>query len=126
MESKELMEKARSAKSAEQLLAIAKENGTELTEEEAAAYFAQLNKSGELSDEELGAVAGGGCHTRDGKLVVSDLYSCDHFMCTCGKMGEHTHHDSYGAHHVSLYCYNCAYYEYEKGLFVCTNPANIK
>ncbi len=42
-------------------MTIAKGNGMELSEEEAAACFAQLNKSGELADEELDNVAGGGC-----------------------------------------------------------------
>ena len=35
----ELIEKAKSAKSPEELFALAKENGVELTEESAAAYF---------------------------------------------------------------------------------------
>lgn len=69
--SKELLEKAKAAKSAEELLKLAKENGVELTNEESAAYFAQLNKSGELSDEELDNVAGGGCHAKDGRLVIT-------------------------------------------------------
>ena len=67
---KELFEKAKEAKSAEELLSLAKANGVELTQEEAAEYFAQLNKSGEISDEELDNVAGGGCHKKDGRLVV--------------------------------------------------------
>ena len=62
----ELHEKAKAAKSAEELLSLAKENGMELTESEAEEYFAQLNKSGELSDEELGNVSGGGCQTKVG------------------------------------------------------------
>ena len=58
----ELIEKAKSAKTPEELMALAKENGTELTEESAKAYFEQLNpKTGELADEELNNVAGGGC-----------------------------------------------------------------
>ena len=57
----EQITKAKAAKSAEELLAIAKENGLELTEEEAKKYFEQLHKEGELSDEELDNVAGGGC-----------------------------------------------------------------
>ena len=60
----EMIEKAKGTKSAEELLALAKENGIELTEKEAATYFAQLNpKSGELDDDELDNVAGGlfGC-----------------------------------------------------------------
>ena len=59
----EMIEKAKAAKSAEELLALAKENGVEMTEEEAATNFAQLNpKSGELDDDELDAVAGGACN----------------------------------------------------------------
>ena len=59
--SKELLEKAKTAKSAEELLAMAKAEKVELTEEEAAKAFAELNKTGELFDEELDNVAGGGC-----------------------------------------------------------------
>lgn len=58
----ELIEKAKQAKSAEELLAMAKENGIEMTEEAAKANFDKLNKSGELSDEELDNVSGGGCN----------------------------------------------------------------
>lgn len=58
----EMIEKAKAAKSAEELLALAKANGVEMTEDEAATYFAQLNpKSGELDDDDLDAVAGGAC-----------------------------------------------------------------
>lgn len=58
----EMIEKAKAAKTAEELLVLAKENNVELTEEEAKAYFVQLNPNlGELTDEELDNVAGGGC-----------------------------------------------------------------
>ena len=57
--SKELLEKAKQAKTAEELLAIAKAEKVELTAEEAAKAFAELNKTGEISDEELDNVAGG-------------------------------------------------------------------
>ena len=57
--SKELIEKAKTAKTAEELLAMAKAEKIELTEEEATKAFAELNKNGELSDEELDNVAGG-------------------------------------------------------------------
>ena len=56
----ELIAKAKAATSAEELLELAKENGIELTEEEAKTYFAQLNANDAISDDELGAVAGGG------------------------------------------------------------------
>ena len=57
--SKELLEKAKTAKSAEELIEMAKEENIELTVEQAAKALAELNKSGELSDEELDNVAGG-------------------------------------------------------------------
>ena len=58
----EMIEKAKAAKSAEELLVLAKENGVEMTADEAATYFAQMNpKSGELDDDDLDAVAGGAC-----------------------------------------------------------------
>lgn len=59
----ELLEKAKVAKSAAELIAIAKENGVDITNEEAASCFSKLNpKSGDISDEELTNVAGGGCY----------------------------------------------------------------
>ena len=58
----EMIEKAKAAKSAEELLELAKANGVEMTEAEAKTYFAQLpSGSGELNDDDLDNVAGGGC-----------------------------------------------------------------
>ena len=57
--SKELLEKAKTAKTAEELLAMAKAENIELSAEQAAKAFAELNKTGELSDEELDNVSGG-------------------------------------------------------------------
>ena len=58
----EMIEKVKVAKTAEELYEIAKANGVELTANEAATYFAQLNpKSGELNDDDLDSVAGGAC-----------------------------------------------------------------
>ena len=57
---KELLAKANEMTTPEELMALAKENGVELTEESAAAYFDRLNpKTGELSDSELDNVSGG-------------------------------------------------------------------
>ena len=56
---KELIEKAKTANTAEELLAMAKAENIELSAEEAEKAFAELNKTGELSDEELNNVAGG-------------------------------------------------------------------
>ena len=58
--SKELLEKAKTAKTAKELLEMAKEENIELTVEQATKALAKMNKNSELSDEELDNVAGGG------------------------------------------------------------------
>ena len=55
----ELIAKAKAAKSAQELLELAKANNVDLTETEAKTYWAQLSANGTVSDEELDAVAGG-------------------------------------------------------------------
>ena len=55
----EIIAKAGEAKSAEELLAIAKENDIELTGEQAKEYYERLHASGELADDELDSVSGG-------------------------------------------------------------------
>ena len=55
----ELIARAKEAKSAEELLEIAKANGVELTAEEAKTYFEQLKANSAVSDDELDIVAGG-------------------------------------------------------------------
>ena len=74
----EMIEKAKAAKTAEELYEIAKANGVEMTEDEAATYFEQLNtKSGELSDDDLDNVAGGACQSNSsGRTVVSSGCEC--------------------------------------------------
>lgn len=57
----ELIEKAKQAASTEELIAIAKEKGIELSQTDAERYFKCLNTQGELSDDELNDVSGGGC-----------------------------------------------------------------
>ena len=127
----EMIEKARKAGSVEELLALAKENGYELSKEEAEEYFAQMHKSGELSDEELENVSGGGCR-KNGHLVVSVLYSCDYWRCKKDGSG-------FGRTERTIYnegtsvkrcltcgsgvqCNTCQYCKYEKGLWLCYNP----
>lgn len=56
---KEIAEKAKAAKTAEELKEIANAEGVKLTAEEAEKAFAGLHKQGELSDEELNNVSGG-------------------------------------------------------------------
>ena len=69
----ELIAKAKAAKSAEELLALAKENNVEMTEEQAKIYFEQLNANGTVSDEELDAVVGGGSCPNNGEEEENTL-----------------------------------------------------
>ena len=55
---KEQMEKAMACKTADELMALAKAEGYELTKEEAEAFLAEVSEV-ELSDEVLGKAAGG-------------------------------------------------------------------
>ena len=56
----EIIEKARTVKSVEELLLLAKENGIEITPDEATTYFAQLNaECCELCDNDIDSVTGG-------------------------------------------------------------------
>ena len=57
---KEMIEKAVQSKSAEELMALAKSEGIELTKDEAEAYMAELADV-ELNEETLKKVAGGIC-----------------------------------------------------------------
>lgn len=57
----EIIEKAKELKTVDELIAFAKQYGEELNCEKAEELFAKLHKTGELSDDELDNVAGGGC-----------------------------------------------------------------
>ncbi len=126
--SKELITKAKEAKTPEELIALAKENGTEMTEESAEAYYNLLHpQNGEVSDDELDNVAGGGCHN-GGKLVVSVMHYCDEWRCKddgsqCDIDGILVNCNTC---RVAAYCFSCKYCTYEKGLWLCNNPVNMK
>ena len=79
----ELIAKAKEAKSAEELLSLAKENAIELTGEQAKEYYDRLHTTGELADDELDSVSGGGCRSvPSGARVINDPLheSCDHYL----------------------------------------------
>jgi hypothetical protein len=126
---KDILEKAKKAQSVEALIALAKENDINLSEEEAKAYFAQIHKVGELADDELDNVAGGQCKNGD-KYVVIATQHCEQWKCEkCGGNCYHTYifeqaelHDckSTGNTRLAL-CNNCAYCTYERGLWLCSN-----
>ena len=80
----ELIAKAKAAKSAEELLELAKANSVVLTEEEAKTYFEQLNATGIVSDDELDVVSGG--NEEDEKKCGEDAISeGDRLKLTGGK-----------------------------------------
>ena len=103
MEYNELMEKAKQANSPEELLALAKENNVELTQEQAEAFFEKINKSGVLSDDELDNVAGG-CGGSDDDVMM------------CPQCGKNTLHSSkiYGrsGYFHEYICDNCYYHSF--------------
>ncbi len=59
MEKEELIAKLKEVKSVDDILALAKENGIEITPEKAKELFEQINSNGELTDDQLESVAGG-------------------------------------------------------------------
>lgn len=111
--SEELIEKAKTAKSIEELTAIAKESGIELTEDQAQVYFTRLNSpSGELADEELDNVAGGGsCGSFPGLNKCYDGWRC----LSCGSYTWYEGEAKYEADRCSccrrlVSCMNCTNY----------------
>ena len=68
---KEMIEKAMECKTAEELIALAKAEGVEITKEEAEAYLEELADV-ELDSEKLKNVAGGGCYA-----------DCPSYTCPC-------------------------------------------
>ena len=125
----ELLEKARKAESAEALKALAKENEYDMSDDEASAYFAQMHKSGELSDEEMENVSGGACHN-NGHMVTTLFNGCTGWLCETHKMPVKMFEDGYDACATypqtgctkSHYCKTCYYCHYERGLWLCYNP----
>lgn len=131
----ELLEKAKQANSPEELLALAKENDVELTEEQAAELFDKLKSGTDLSDDELNNVAGGTYYYGE-RPVVTSINECDYWVCEyCGG----TQRDSYNYvdacelhdcsvenYHVKVTCAFCMYSKYENGLLLCDNPNRRK
>lgn len=135
MTTKEMIEKGKTANTVEELKELAKQDEWDMTDEEANAYFEEVQKyktqsTGELSDDELDDVSGGGCY-KGKRLVVTTMHSCMEWSCKCGNPSHMT-----PAELVNLgrcpkcrrgkTCGNCKYCSYEKGLWLCNNPKNMK
>ena len=115
----ELIAKAKAAKTAEELFALAKDNNVELTEAEAKTYFEQLSANGAVSDDELDAVTGGanddGCgrfkklfEPRD-KVKLLNGEKCRFCGCTTGKLTQSAGPNPYTgtAGNISIVCSRC-------------------
>ena len=121
---KELVTKAKEAKNTAELIALGKENGIDLTEENAQTLYDYLHpKTGELSDEELDNVAGGGCYAEDGALLTTIGHKCKYY--------EENTVQPFG---VKGTCCRCKYWDHEGGNgyevmgspLKCLNPNNAK
>ncbi len=58
---KELLTEAKKCTTASEIAELATKNGITISEEEANEIFENFNKTGEMKDDELDNVAGGGC-----------------------------------------------------------------
>ena len=110
---------------------LAKENEVEMTEESAKAYFDLLHpKTGEMSDDELDNVAGGGCRKGDNRMVTTLLSDCEHWHCKKDGSTPSSSRAGYLSFRKCpkckciVRCSNCPDCTYEKGLWLCNNPAN--
>ena len=129
----EMIEKAKAAKTAEELLELAKASNVEMSADEAKTYFAQLNpKSGELDDDDLDNVAGGSCQSKSSgrTVVISDC------PCFTGQFesiyinsaaGDYTMRRTDNQYLRGLWanfagpedCGKCYHLEFEDGIGVC-------
>ena len=140
----EIIEKLKTSKSPEELLEIMKEEGFELTAEESNLYYNYVSaQSGELSDDELDNVSGGGCKSlKSGRTVVTcnckcftGLWECNLYNYEWGQDAE-GYYGYYGDYYrrdnwvprSSWYfwvqvkknvCGNCRWLGFEGGIGVC-------
>ena len=123
--SKELLEKAKQAKSAEELMTLAEENGTGLSDEQANMLFANLHPAcGEIPDDDLDSVSGGGCGGgSDDEFEIKVIGRwCKNFKCgICGVSSIKVEGD---IGYCSICgreagCTDCAYMEIEEGQWIC-------
>ena len=126
---RELLEKAKQAESTEELIALAKENGMEMTGESANAYLDLLHSQnselayGELADDELDNVAGGcfGEHY-DNRIKVSPTdRPCIYYACEICEQAFCGHHSSW----AECTCGNCLHIRYDSDGVTHCNSVNV-
>lgn len=105
MNSKELISKAKSCKTKEELLDLARSENVELSDKEVENIMSSFKSEGQLSDDELENVTGGTCYGDgwDGKdrPIVTETNCCRLFE-PAGKWDPP----------YDMICPNCKYYSY--------------
>ena len=135
MDINEMIMKGKEANTVEELKEMAVKENWNISDEEANAYFDELQKyktpnMGELNDDELDDVSGGGCY-KGKRLVVTTMHSCMEWSCKCGNPSNMTPGELVNLGRCpkcrrGKTCGNCRYCSYEKGLWLCNNPKNMK
>ncbi len=118
----DLLKKARTAQSPDDLVTLAEKGGLRLSKSDAEHYFNAVKSKGEISDDELDNVSGGACYTDDGYMKTTCGYSCSYYE------------DDPEISGVFGTCYKCKYWKiacastlYLLGMpATCTNPMNRK
>ena len=108
---KELIAKAKEAKSVEELLAVAKENNVDITEDAAKEIYNSLHVTGELADDELDAVAGGcdaSTHTSVASFEMLNCPKCGLTECAPFSTPGMTARDGNGNVLITYRCKTCS------------------
>ena len=132
----EQLKKIFAAETADELIALAKAEGIDLTEEEIRAKFDAIHadaakKEGELSDDELDNVAGGGCYSSDGRLIVTCGNTCVNWShINCGGSYKPTTYGAEctlcGTYLLIPDCNHCQHCTVENAIWYCNNKFNRK
>lgn len=99
----EQLQKIKATTTPAELLALAEAEGVPLTEAEATACFTRLNPpAGELTDQELEAVSGGGC----AGFEKPEFHNGDHVMQEGRTCCNSEHSDYRGAQYILVSCHS--------------------
>ncbi len=110
----EMLAKAKECKSAEEFLAFAKENGIEVTAEQAAENLSKLHGEGELDDDALSDASGGANMNPNMYFYVEFGNSaCNSWKCF------YCHKNVCECQYGKYVCGECEHYHVQKGSGTC-------
>lgn len=96
---KNLIEKAKKVKTKEELTELLKQHGVEISSEQTDKLFSEIKSYGEIKDDDLDNVSGGGCYSPDGYLKTTIGYGCNKYERVDGAISG-----------VDGTCYLCKYW----------------